>query len=118
MEEKENRLKLKWRSGSLTYWARSGVLIMVVAVETLRQCFNVSSRRLVLINPATALSFERARMVMTISGELVVYTAMKSPLETPLLLRNAASLLTSKLNVSYDFNPCRTRDISPVFNSP
>ena len=110
-EWNEKRFRLKWRSGSLMCWARSAVLIMVVAVETSRQCFRVSSdiivslmvskelglqpRRLVLINADMALSLERARIVITISGELVVNTAMKSPLETPLLLKKAANLFTS-----------------------
>lgn len=43
IEGKEKRLRQKWRSGSGTNGARSGVVIMVFAVDTLRQCFRVSS---------------------------------------------------------------------------
>ena len=45
----EKRLREKWRSGSLTNGARSGVLIMVLAVETSRQCLRVSSGFLVTL---------------------------------------------------------------------
>jgi hypothetical protein len=87
--------------------------MIVWAVETLRQCLKVSSdlsvnlidyaeglgkvpRRLVFINAETAPSFDNARIVTTISGELVVKMAMKSPFEIPSLLNNAANRLTSK----------------------
>jgi hypothetical protein len=47
-------------SSDLTNAARSGVEMMSLDVEILRQCLNVSSRRFVFIKAATTPSFERA----------------------------------------------------------
>lgn len=47
-------------SSDLANAARSGVEMMSLDVEILRQCLNVSSRRFVFISAATTPSFERA----------------------------------------------------------
>lgn len=47
-------------SSDLTNAARSGVEMMSLDVEILRQCLNVSSRKFVFISAATTPSFERA----------------------------------------------------------
>lgn len=86
--------------------ARSGVEMIVFAVDTSKQCFKVSStlcdqsgilhevrfipRRFVFIKPATAPNLESARIVTTISGELVVKTAMISLHWTPFSDKKAA----------------------------
>ena len=44
------RLREKWRIGPLTNSARSGVVMIVWAVETLRQCLKVSSDLSVNLN--------------------------------------------------------------------
>lgn len=57
---KEDILKVNFGMSVLTNEARSGVEMMSLEVEILRQCLNVSSRRLVFISAATVPSFERA----------------------------------------------------------
>jgi hypothetical protein len=79
--------------------ARSGVEIIVLALEISKQYFKVSSkfksvnvyhehgstrpRRLVFIKADTAPSFDSANTVITISGEFVVNTPMNSPRPIP-----------------------------------
>jgi len=83
----------------------------VLAVEISKQYFKVSSesksagfshewertrpRRLIFIRAGMAPSFESARIVMSISGELVINTAMHSPFTSPFPLKKAANRSTS-----------------------
>lgn len=60
-ESKEDILNVNLGiSSDLTNTARSGVEMMSLEDETLRQCLNVWSRRFVFISAATTPSFERA----------------------------------------------------------
>ena len=98
--------------GSTTNSERSGVEIMVLAVDTARQCFKVSSqplvsyrpshmygqqlpRRLVFIIADMAPILDNARTVINISGEFVVNTATISLRRIPCSLKNAARRMMS-----------------------